>query len=221
MKHLTKFIKFLTESEEWETDDLNEFLIPFKHLGIEVIVNDKYTVLSGEYEGREITTIRIFLTQVEKERISSTTGLDYGTICDDRIWEILDEVCTLKRRLESDKVFIHMTTAEIKVSYLHGLVDINTLEFKLKKLKAEIDSKHRSSKSDFALGIVVKIKDNAVVVNCSMSYTIRKWNSLVKGIDFSNWHLDFKEVDVDIDPRWSNSSNSYLKKCIITITPKN
>lgn len=212
MKHLTKFVKFLTESEEWETDDLNEFLIPLKHLGIDLIVNDKNTVLSGEYEGREITTIRIFLTQLEKERISSNTGLDYGTICDDRIWEILDEVCTIKRRLESDKVFIHMTTAEIKVSYLHGLADINALEFKLKKLKAEIDSKHRSAKSDFANGITVRVTDDSVIVNCSMYYTRRKWNTLTKYIDFSNWNLDFKEEE---------STYRDLEKCIITITPKN
>lgn len=212
MKHLTKFVKFLTENHEWDKEDLEDFLIPFKHLGIEVVVNDKHTILSGEYEGREITTIRIFLTQLEKERISSNTGLDYGTIYDDRIWEILDEVCTIKRRLESDKVFIHLTTAEIKVSYLHGLADINALEFKLKKLKSEIDSRHRSLKSDFANCLTVVIKDSAVVVNSSAFYTRRKWNSLVKGIDFSNWNLDFKEEE---------SSYADLQNCTITITPKN
>ena len=185
MKHLTKFIKFLTESEEWEVDDLDEFLIPFRHMGLEVRVNDKKTILAGEYEGREMTTIRIFLN-LEKVKIGSSTGLDYGTIYDNRIWEILDEVCTLKRRLESDKVFIHLTTAEIQLSYLHGQADTNTLEFKLKKLKSEIDSKHRSGKSDFANCMTVAIKNDAVVVNCSMAYTRRKWNSLVKDIDFSN-----------------------------------
>lgn len=211
MKHLTKFIKFLTESEEWEVDDLNEFLIPFKHMGLEVRVNDKKTILAGEYEGREITTIRIFLN-LDKVEIGTSTGsyLYYGTIYDDRIWEILDEVCTLKRRLESDKVFIHLTTAEIQLSYLHGQADTNTLEFKLKKLKSEIDSKHRSAKSDFANGIVVEVKDGAVVVNCSMFYTRRKWNSLTKDIDFSNWNLDFKEIKGNI-----------YDGCIITITPKN
>lgn len=210
MKHLTKFIKFLTESEEWEVDDLDEFLIPFRHMGLEVRVNDKKTILAGEYEGREITTIRIFLN-LEKVKISSSTGLDYGTIYDDRIWEILDEVCTLKRRLESDKVFIHLTTAEIQLSYLHGQADTNTLEFKLKKLKSEIDSKHRSAKSDFANCMTVAIKNDAVVVNCSMAYTRRKWNSLTKGIDFSNWNLDFKE----------NIGRELYDTAVITITPKN
>lgn len=210
MKHLTKFIKFLTESEEWSEDDLNEFLIPLKHIGIEVIVDNKRTALSGEYEGREISTIRIFLTHLGKVKVGNGIGLDYGTIYDEKIWEILDEVCTLKRRLESDKVFIHMTTSEIKVSYLHGQVDTNTLEFKLKKLKSEIDSKHRSSKGDFANGVVVRIKDDSVIVDCSMFYTRRKWNILVKGIDFSDWNLDFKEVDGNI-----------YDSCVITITSKN
>lgn len=194
MKHLTKFIKFLTESEEWEVDDLDEFLIPFRHMGLEVRVNDKKTILAGEYEGREITTIRIFLN-LDKVKIGSSTGLDYGTIYDDRIWEILDEVCTLKRRLESDKVFIHLTTAEIQLSYLHGQADTNTLEFKLKKLKSEIDSKHRSAKSDFANCITTSIKDDMIIVNCSSFYTRRKWNSLVKGIDFSNFNLNFEESE--------------------------
>ena len=209
MKHLTNFIKFLTESEECEVDDLNEFLIPFRHMGLEVRVNDKKTILAGEYEGREITTIRIFLN-LDKVKIGSPTVLDYGTIYDDRIWEILDEVCTLKRRLESDKVFIHLTTDEIQLSYLHGQTDTNTLEFKLKKLKSEIDSKHRSSKGDFANGVVVRIKDDSVIVDCSMFYTRRKWNILVKGIDFSDWNLDFKEVEGNI-----------YDGCVITITPKN
>lgn len=214
MKHLTKFVKFLTESEEWDKEDLEDFLTPLKHLGIEVVVNDKHTILSGEYEGREITRIRIYLDGLEKIKRDAYNliGLHFGTIYDDRIWEILDEVCTLKRRLESDKVFIHLTTAEIQISYLHGQTDTNELEFKLKKLKSEIDSKHRSSKSDFANGIVVRIKDDAVVVNCSMFYTRRKWNSLVKGIDFSNWNLDFKEAE---------STYSDLQNCTITITPKN
>jgi len=213
MKHLTKFIKFLTESEEWESDDLNEFLIPFKHLGIEVEVNDKNTILSGEYEGREITRIRIFLYNLKKITRDEYNpfGINFNTIYDDRIWEILDEVCTLKRRLESDKVFIHLTTAEIQISYLHGQADTNTLEFKLEKLKSEIDSKHRSAKSDFANCVTVKVKDDAIVVNCSMAYTRRKWNSLVKGIDFSNWNLDFKE---DIDGGLYDTAS-------ITITPKN
>jgi hypothetical protein len=210
MKHITKFVKFLTESEEWDKDDLNDFLIPLKHIGIEVIIENKRTALSGEYEGREITTIRIFLTNLKKVGVGNGVGLDYGTIYDERIWEILDEVCTLKRRLESDKVFIHMTTAEIKVSYLHGQVDTNSIEFRLKKLKAEIDSKHRSAKSDFANGVVVEVKNDSVIVNCSMFYTRRKWNALTKGIDFSNWNLDFKE-----------GQGSIYDNCIITITPKN
>ena len=71
MKHLSKFIKFLTESEEWEADDLDEFLIPFKHMGLEVRVNDKKTILAGEYEGREITTIRI-----NKESLKLKTSAD-------------------------------------------------------------------------------------------------------------------------------------------------
>jgi hypothetical protein len=212
MRHITKFIKFLTESEEWDKDDLNDFLIPLKHMGLEVRVNDKHTILAGEYEGREITTIRIFLN-LDKVELGTSKGsyLYYGTIYDDRIWEILDEVCTLKRRLESDKVFIHLTTAEIQLSYLHGQTDTNTLEFKLKKLKSEIDSRHRSSKSDFANCVTVVVKDDAVIVNCSMAYTRRKWSSLVKGIDFSDWNLDFKE----------NIGRGLYDAAEIIITPKN
>ena len=135
--------------------------------------------------------------------------MNFGTIDDERIWEILDEVCTIKRRLESDKVFINLTNSTIQLSYLHNQVDTNTLEFKLKKMKSEIDSKHLSAKSDFANGITVRIVNDSVVVNCSMFYTRRKWNSLVRDIDFSDWDLDFKE-----------RSGTYVSSTI-TITPKN
>ena len=212
MRHITKFVEFLTESEEWDLDDLNDFLRTFKDMSLEVDVQNKKSILSGENEGREITTIRIFLTQLEKVKVGNDIGLDYGTIYDERIWEILDEVCTLKRRLESDKVFIHMTTSEIKVSYLHGQVDTNTLEFKLKKMKSEIDSKHRSSRSDFANCVTVVVKDGAVIVNCSSAYTRRKWNTLVRGVDFSNWNLDFSEKFTPGD---------IYDSALITITPKN
>lgn len=212
MRHITKFVEFLTESEEWDLDDLNDFLRPFKDMSLEVDVQNKKPILSGEYEGREITTIRIFLTKLEKVEVGNGIGLDYGTIYDERIWEILDEVCTLKRRLESDKVFIHMTTSEIKVSYLHGQVDTNTLEFKLKKMKSEIDSKHRSSRSDFANCVTVVVKDGAVIVNCSSAYTRRKWNTLVRGVDFSNWNLDFSE---------KFTPGEIYDSALITITPKN
>lgn len=210
MKHLSRFVKFLNESEEWNNEDLEDFLIAFKDMGLQVRVDDKKTILSGQYEGREMTSIKIYLSTLDKVKIGNSTGLNYGTIYDDKIWDILIEVVTLKNRLESDKVFLYLTTAEIEISYLHGQADTNTLEFKLEKLKSEIDSKHRRVKSDFANGIVVEVKDDAVVVNCSMFYTRRKWNSLTKDIDFSNWNLDFKEVKGNI-----------YDGCIITITPKN
>lgn len=213
MKHITKFVEFLIESEEWDRDDLEDFIRPLKDIGIEVSVHDKNngnfgTILSGEYEGREITRIIISLTSLKKVEEGSGTGLNFGTIDDERIWEILDEVCTIKRRLESEKVFIHLTNSTIQLSYLHNQVDTNTLEFKLKKMKSEIDSKHLSAKSDFANGITVRIVDDSVVVNCSMFYTRRKWNSLVRDIDFSDWDLDFKE-----------RSGTYVSSTI-TITPK-
>ena len=213
MKHLSKFVKFLNESEEWNNEDLEDFLIAFKDMGLQVRVNDKKTILSGQYEGREMTSIKIYLSTLDKVKIDTSTSLNYGTIYDDKIWDILLEVVTLKNRLESDKVFLYLTTAEIEISYLHGQADTNALEFKLKKLKSEIDSKHRSAKSDFANCVTVALKDGAVVVNCSMAYTRRKWNSLVKGIDFSNWNLNFKE----------ENGTGLLgdDSATITITPKN
>lgn len=211
MKHLSRFVKFLNESEEWNNEDLEDFLIAFKDMGLQVRVDDKKTILSGQYEGREMTSIKIYLSTLDKVKVDNSTGLNYGTIYDDKIWDILIEVVTLKNRLESDKVFLYLTTAEIEISYLHGKTDTNALEFKLRKLKSEIDSKHRSARSDFANCITVAIKDGTVIVNCSMAYTRRKWNSLVKDIDFSNWNLDFKE----------NIGRELYDTAVITITPKN
>ena len=205
MKHITKFVKFLTESEEWDRDDLDDFLRPIKDMGIEVSVSDKKPILNGENEGRYFTIIRIGIGGLKGVYFPSFLGIT-EFINDERIWEILDEVLTIKSRLESDNVYINFTSNSIELSYLHGKSDTNKLDFRLKKIKHLIDVKHLNSNTDFSHGITVKIIDKSIVVNCSMYYTRRKWNMMVRDIDLSDYNLDFDEVK---------------DSCKITITPKN
>jgi len=217
MKHLDKFKYFLKEnidSIEWDSEEIDEFCVHIKDLGSEIKIQPKRLILKGEYEGREITTIRISLQNMKKIGIQDDTGLDYGTIYDDRIWDILTEIKTLNKRLMSDKVFIHLTTADIKISYLHNKVD-NNLDFKLEKLLSDLKSKR--ALTDFGKNTSCWIDGDKIIVKCVSYYSKRKFDNYIKGIDLSDWDLNFDErfVKSPMSPRIPDGVD-----CTITITPK-
>lgn len=221
MKHLNDFKYFLKEnidSVEWDIEDIEEFCENLKDLGSDIKISPKKTILKGEYEGREITTIRIFLNNFKKIGIQDEddTGLDYGTIYDDRIWDVLSEIKSLKKRLMSDKVFIHLTTAEIKISYLHNMVDNNNLDFKLEKLLSELKS--RRTPTDFGKNILCWIDGDKIIVKCSSHYSKRKFDNYVNGIDLSDWDLNFEE-EIIKSPMPNRLPDTL--RCTITITSKN
>jgi hypothetical protein len=139
------------------------------------------------------------------------------SIIDDRFWDFLDELISLKNRLESTKVTIntnwrhHIVLTFIQKAKIEGPL------FLVQQLYNEMTKKTSAAKSDFVNCMTKKLdKENLkITVNCSSAwpssaYTDRKWNGLFRGIDFSKFYVE-KDITED---RWGD------KSATITITLK-
>lgn len=216
MRYLEKFANYLNESNEDITDltkeELDELLIPIADLGIEYSFTTPRVITDGEFSGYKSMNI-----QFQNSFKLGPSGGYTESIVDDRFWDFLDELITVKNRLESAKVTIntnwryHIVLTFIQKSRVEG--DL----FKIQKLYNDMSLRTNASKSDFTNNMTKSLdKENLkITVNCngsidSASYTDRKWNGLFRGIDFSKFNVE-KEITED---RWGSKSAK------ITITLK-
>lgn len=216
MKYLSKFINYISESVEDVTDlskeELDDLLLPIKDLEIEYSFTEPRTITSGEFSGYKSMNINFRNTFQLGEAGGYTEQ-----IIDTRFWDFLEELITLRHRLESNRVSIntnwrhHIVITFIQKTKVEG--DL----FLVQQLYNEMNKRTNASKSDFSNCMTKKLdKDNlTITVNCSgsldsASYTDRKWNGLFRGIDFSKFNVE-KEVAED---RWGT------KSAVVTITLK-
>ncbi len=216
MKHLTKFINYLNESVGDITDltkeDLDDLLIPITDLGISYTFSESRVITSGEFSGYKSMNIN-FRNSFQLGEAGGYTE----QIIDTKFWEFLEELISLKKRLESTRVSINTNWRHnIVVTFIQKTRVEGDL-FLIQQLYNEMNKRTNASKSDFSNGMTKKLdKDNlTITVNCSgsldsASYTDRKWNGLFRGIDFSKFNVE-KEVTED---RWGQ------KSATVTITLK-
>ncbi len=216
MKHLTKFINYLNESVENIVDlskeDLDDLLLPITDLGISYTFSESRVITSGEFSGYKSMNIN-FRNSFQLGEAGGYTE----QIIDTKFWEFLEELISLKNRLESTRVSINTNWRHnIVVTFIQKTRVEGDL-FLIQQLYNEMNKRTNASKSDFSNGMTKKLdKDNlTITVNCSgsldsASYTDRKWNGLFRGIDFSKFNVE-KEVTED---RWGT------KSAAVTITIK-
>ena len=200
MKYLHKFLQHLNESQDitdLSKEELDEMLLPIKDLDITYSFSEPRTVTEGEYEG--YTSMNIVF------RSNFKTGPMGGyaeMIIDEKFWEFLDELISLKNRLESVQVSIAPSFKyNIVVSFIQNAKVEGDL-FKIQKLYNEMGKRTFASKSDFVNCMTKRLnkEELKITVNCNGfregSYTDRKWNGLFRGIDFSEFNVD-KNVTED------------------------
>ncbi len=216
MKHLTKFVNYLNESVDDITDiskeDLDDLLIPITDLGISYTFSEPRVITSGEYSGYKSMNIN-FRNSFQLGEAGGYTE----QIIDTKFWEFLEELISLKKRLESMRVSINTNWRHnIVVTFIQKAKVEGDL-FLIQQLYNEMNKRTNASKSDFSNSMTKKLdKDNlTITVNCSgsidsASYTDRKWNGLFRGIDFSKFNVE-KEITED---RWGS------KSAVVTITLK-
>jgi hypothetical protein len=216
MKYLSKFVNYLNESAEDITDlskeELDDLLIPITDLGISYTFSETRVITSGEFSGYKSMNIN-FRNSFQLGEAGGYTE----QIIDTKFWEFLEELISLKKRLESTRVSINTNWRHnIVVTFIQKTRVEGDL-FLIQQLYNEMNKRTNASKSDFSNGMTKKLdKDNlTITVNCSgsldsASYTDRKWNGLFRGIDFSKFNVE-KEVTED---RWGQ------KSATVTITLK-
>jgi hypothetical protein len=202
MKYLSKFINYLNESAEDITDlskeELDDLLIPITDLGISYTFSETRVITSGEFSGYKSMNIN-FRNSFQLGEAGGYTE----QIIDTKFWEFLEELISLKKRLESTRVSINTNWRHnIVVTFIQKAKVEGDL-FLIQQLYNEMNKRTNASKSDFSNGMIKKLdKDNlTITVNCSgsldsASYTDRKWNGLFRGIDFSKFNVE-KEITED------------------------
>ena len=210
MRYLENFINYLNESVEDVTDltkeELNDLLIPITDLGVEYSFTSPKVITDGEFYGHRSLSIQF--KNSFKTIVSSGVTEE---IVDDRFWIFLDELISLKNRLESARVSIninsrhHIVITFIQKAKVEG--DLLTIQ----KLYNDMTEKTNIGKSDFCYGLTKKLyaDELKIVVNCS-SFTENKWNHLFRGINFSNFNVN-KEITSTLD-------SSRMNTAVITIT---
>ncbi len=217
MKYLERFSNYLTESNEDITDlskeELDELLTPMTDLGIEYSFTAPRVITEGEFSGYKSMNIQ-FRNSFEMGPAGGYTE----QIIDERFWDFLDELISLKNRLESSRV-------SINTNWRHGIVvtfiqkaKVEGDLFLIQKLYNEMSTRTNAAKSDFSNNMTKSLdKENLkIIVKCngsfgSSDYTDRKWNGLFRGIDFSKFNVE-KEITED---RYGS------KSATVTITLKN
>ncbi len=216
MRYLENFINYLNESVEDITDiskeELDDLLLPITDLGISYTFSEPRTITSGEFSGYKSMNIN-FRNSFQLGEAGGYTE----QIIDTKFWEFLEELITLKKRLESSRVSINTNWRHNIVVTFIQKAKVEGDIFLIQQLYNEMSKRTNASKSDFSNCMTKKLdKDNlTITVNCSgsidsASYTDRKWNGLFRGIDFSKFNVE-KEITED---RWGS------KSAVVTITLK-
>ena len=195
MKYLDRFVQYLNESNDYDDlsmDELKEMLLPISDLEIEYTIEPPKVMTSGEFSGRKYVNIR-FKNDFKTGEFGGYTN----QIVDNRFWDFLEELTTLRHRLESDFVSItNNWTNYITLTFVQmSKVEEDDL-FKLRKLSNEMGLILNSAKSMFSYSIVRELdeKNTKLIVRCGgtlteQRYTDRKWNGLFRDIDFSQFNV--------------------------------
>ena len=217
MKYLERFSNYLIESNEDITDlskeELEELLMPMTDLGIEYSFTTPRVITEGEFSGYKSMNIQ-FRNSFEMGPAGGYTE----QIIDERFWDFLDELISLKNRLESSRVSISTNWRHYIIVTFIQKAKVEGDLFLIQKLYNEMSTRTNAAKSDFSNNMTKSLdKENLkIIVKCngsfgSSDYTDRKWNGLFRGIDFSKFNVE-KEITED---RYGS------KSATVTITLKN
>lgn len=211
MKHLNKFFDYIVESTgsgEFDKDHLEELLIPIRDLGVSVNINDYdglvKPVIKGEFSGRGYVSVSFRLNKFESIDSDEYFGGYRRMISDDKVWEFLDELISFKNRLNSDKVLFYFNINQGGVFNpafgLSFLVpgDFKSDIFELEKAYDILRRKSNRGTTDFYYSLVIKLnkEENCIDISISNSYTDRKFNNFIRGVDVSKLNIE-KEISND------------------------
>ena len=196
MKHLENFYKYITESDSYSKEELDDLLVPIRDLGVKCEIGDKTTITEGKFSGSEYISVRFGFDDYEK-----TSGVGYiETMCDPRIWDFFDELLSLRNRLENDKILLHFYNSKygsygVTIMFVTGDV-VNDKLFKLESIFNEMRKKYNKGTTDFYYSMIMRLnKEEPCITIKVSSFTDRKLAYFLRGIDMSDFDIKKEIVD--------------------------
>lgn len=218
MKHLERFFNYIvesTESNEFSEEYLEELLVPMSDIGIKGYINKTdgliNTVTKGEFKGRGYINITFNLSDLEHFSGDDEFGRHQRMITDDKFWDFLDEFITFKNRLETDKIAVYFNTNSgghfypfFSISFLVP-GDFKSDIFELEKAYDILRRRSNVGTTEFYYNLIIKLnkEEKFIDIRVSDSYTDRKFNNFMSGVDTSKFNI---EKDVQTKGVWKKAN---------------
>lgn len=216
MKYLNKFYNYINESLVLDIDELKDTLVSLQDIN-EVKIIENSIFFRNEY--RKAYTLNIDISKLKKDTII-VSSFERTVITDDVYWEILDELITIKNRLNqnSHKIifepFINSyshTKFEISKILIHIILDELSKNI-LEEYYDKINSKLNRMRTDFSYNTVVtKSKEKLTIKSYISDYTDRKFNNLIHEV------IDKEKVEID---KYVDNRSGYITITIKLINRK-
>lgn len=226
MKYLNGFYSYIKESKDFDKDDIESMLLPIKDLGLSYSINEGITVSAdGDKKNHNKKYLRInisFNSLKSSDLIVNSFRKKY--IDDDRFWEILDELLSLRSRLLENEItncLIDFSNNRDGINpYISILLigdedDSNEDYKKLSNLSSKMRAILNASRTDFSYDTTITLHNDFIIVkSIDYSYTDRKLMSLIrKSVDLDNLSLeDIKVTKIDNDPEERGSFRDVINK---------
>jgi hypothetical protein len=209
MKHLKEFFNYIKESKSIDREEIASMLLPISDMGLNISYSEG-TIISGaspddKNHGRKYLKVSINLDRLNKSDII-LDGFRRKEIDDDRFWEILDEILSLRSRLLEEHISNCLIDFIIRDNYsLISLILIGDKEeenddFLLTELMSILRARLNNMRTDFSYSTVVSLvrsgqKLSIEVKTSAFDYTDRKFNNLLRGVDMSKFSVEKRMPD--------------------------
>ena len=222
---IKKFNNFINEAKILSPDDIQRLMLPFTDMDLDYYLTEEEIVTKsdflGKFLGRKYRTIVIYTKKLNPVDTYFQ---------DDRIWEFLDEILSLKDRLQTEMVLISTRTDNYTLKYVTNSDPASDLVLKLMSLDKAIKYKLTYSTTDFANAFSSKFYEDKLIIEFDF-FTLRKWNRLTKPnlilLLLRKWNrlinslsnsMDINDFNVDIDEEYKKPNASIWDQDRVTIT---
>lgn len=203
MKYLNAFFNYIKESKSIDKDEISSMLLPLYDMGLSIsyFEGTSISVVSTDDKNHNRKFIRVVidLSRLNKSDII-LDGFRRRDIDDDRFWEVLDEIISLRGRLIDSGAsnclfnFIQRESYSAISITIMGDKEDKSDEVILNQLRSQLKSKLNSMSTDFSYNTIVSLVKSGSewsveVKSDSIFYTDRKFNNLLRGIDMSEFNI--------------------------------
>jgi hypothetical protein len=204
MKHLKEFFNYIKESKSIDKEEVETMLLPIKDMGFRISYSEGVIIsvnVRDKNHGKKYLKVHIDLSSLNRSDII-IDGYRTKEIDDNRLWEILDEIMSLRGRLMGEHIenciidfIIRENYFAISLILVGNKEEEKSDEFLLIELMSILKSKLNNMKTDFSYNTLVSLNNDNGEYSIDIKsnpywYTDRKLNNLFRGIDMSRFNVN-------------------------------